>query len=503
MKKWLSYLLPALVPAGMLLSCNGPGKRFNQTVTAALELDSTSIGVSTVAEGLNVPWEICWGPDGHIWFTEQSGTVSKVDPVTGKQQLLLTIPEVYRHRSLGLLGMAVHPTEPYVYLDYTHRTADSLIVSRLVRYTRGEDTLTDTKILLEFPGNTGHNGSRVIVGPDGKVYFSTGDAHHDEYAGDISKLNGKVLRLNADGSVPDDNPYPGNYMWSRGHRNIQGLTFTDNGHLFASEHGDATDDELNFIRKAAYYAWPHIEGYADRPAEKAHADTTDFTPPAKAWTPTIAPAGIAYYNHPAIRDWQNTLLLGTLKGASLHVIRLNDARDSVLDEKVYFTQHFGRIRGVCVSPDGDIYLATSNRDWNPGKGFPIPADDRIIRLSPIADTKGLIILPGAAAAPAAPVDKGAAIYKSYCEACHKADGKGVTGSFPALDQSQIVTGKPEALIHILLNGSKSTATEQMPAFQFLSDEDLAAVATHIRSAWSNQATGISDADIKAGRKPAK
>ncbi len=238
----------------------------------------------------------------------------------------------------------------------------------------------------------------MIIGPDGKVYFSTGDAAHDEYAGDTSKLNGKVLRLNADGSVPADNPYPGNYMWSRGHRNIQGLAFTDNGQLYASEHGDATDDELNHIQKAAYYAWPHIEGYADRPDEKAHADSAPFTPPVIAWTPTIAPAGIQYYNHSAIRDWQNTILLGTLKGASLHVIRLNEARDSVIGEKVYFTQQFGRIRALCVSPDGDIYLATSNRDWNPGKGFPIPADDRIIRLSPIETSKGLVILPGPAAA---------------------------------------------------------------------------------------------------------
>lgn len=499
MKKWLPYLLPAMLSAGLFASCTGPDKKFNQPVTSALELDSTIVGISTVAEGLNVPWEICWGPDGRIWFTEQSGTVSNIDPATGEKKRVLTIPEVYRHRSLGLLGMAVHPTEPYIYLDYTHRTADSVIVSRLVRYTRGKDTLTDPKVLLEFPGNTGHNGSRVIIGPDGKVYFSTGDAHHDEYAGDIARLNGKVLRLNADGSVPADNPYPGNYMWSRGHRNIQGLTFTANGQLFASEHGDATDDELNLIRKAAYYAWPHIEGYADRPDEKAYADSIPFTPPALAWTPTIAPAGIDFYNHSAIREWQNTLLLGTLKGASLHVIKLNAAQDSVIGEQVFFTQQFGRIRDICVSPAGDIYLATSNRDWNPGKGFPIAADDRIIRLSPVPDAKGLTLVPGAAAAPTVPVAKGPAIYKSYCEACHKPDGKGVSGSFPALDQSKIVMGKHEALINILLNGSKSSATEQMPAFQFLADEDIAAVATYVRSAWGNHSDSIPASDVKALR----
>lgn len=503
MKKWLSYLLPAVIPASVFLSCNEPANRFSQPVTAALELDSGIIGISTVAEGLNVPWEICWGPDGHIWFTEQSGTVSKIDPATGQKKQVLSIPEVYRQRSLGLLGMTVHPTEPFVYLDYTTRKADSSIVSRLVRYNRGKDTLTDPKILLEFPGNTGHNGSRVLVGPDGKVYFSTGDAAHDAFAGDTASLNGKVLRLNADGSVPADNPYPGNYMWSRGHRNIQGLAFTDNGKLFASEHGDATDDELNLIQKAAYYAWPHIEGFADRADEKAYADSFPFNPPAKAWTPTIAPAGISYYNHTAIPNWQNTILLGTLKGASLHVLQLNDARDSVLGEKIYFTQQFGRIRDICVSPEGDIYLATSNRDWNPGKGFPIPADDRIIRLSPIKESKGLTILPGPAAAPVAPVAKGPAIYKSYCEACHKADGKGVAGSFPALAQSNIVTGKPEALLNILLNGIKSSATEQMPAFSFLSDEDIAAVATHIRSTWGNTADSISATGIQALRKSAK
>ncbi len=145
--------------------------------------------------------------------------------------------------------------------------------------TRTADTLKDPLLLLEYPGNTGHNGSRVIISPDGKVMLATGDAARYPNAPDTASLNGKVLRMNIDGSVPADNPYPGNYMWSRGHRNIQGLAYTSGGGFFASEHGDATDDELNLVQKTGYYAWPHIEGYADRPKEKNYAGYIHFHSP--------------------------------------------------------------------------------------------------------------------------------------------------------------------------------------------------------------------------------
>lgn len=491
-----------------------PTAGFSQPVEATLQLDKTTLGISTIASDLNVPWEIVWGPDNQIWFTEQSGTISKVDPHTGVKKLLLTIPDVYRQRTLGLLGMAIHPDKdkPYVFVDYTHLNKDSSIVSRLVRYTYTADTLKDPLLLIELPGNTGHNGSRVAISPDGKVLLSTGDAARDQNAPDTASRNGKVLRLNTDGTVPADNPYPGNYMWSRGHRNIQGLVFTDKGQLFASEHGDATDDELNRIEKSGYYGWARIEGYADRPDEKAHADSFPFVAPLKAWTPTIAPAGIDYYASGKIPEWKNSLLLGTLKAASLHVIHLNDAQDSVTAEEVLFAGTYGRLRDLCVSPEGDVYIATSNRDWNPGKGFPLPHDDRILRiaaLKPGQTVPSTAIRLNAPPAPApAAAANGATLYKNYCEACHKPDGKGVPASFPPLAGNPLVTGKAAPLVQTILRGrtgdtksKNSSYGEQMPAFSFLKDEEIAAITTYIRNSWGNHADSIGAAAIIKERQP--
>ena len=354
---------------------------------------------------------------------------------------------------------------------------------------------------MELPGATGHNGSRVAVSPDGKVIWSTGDATRGANAPDTASPNGKVLRLNVDGSIPADNPYPGNPMWSRGHRNIQGLAYTNKGHLFASEHGDAMDDELNYIQKGAFYGWPRIEGLADRDDEQPYADSFPFTHPARAWTPTIAPAGIAYYHSASIPEWRNTILMTTLKTSSLRVLQLNAAQDSVSSEKIYLGGIFGRLRAVCVSPDGDVYVATSNRDWNPGKGFPIGADDRIIRIAPITKT-GSPIRPLKEDTAAVTLSKGQALYKSYCEACHKADGKGVPASFPALDGNAIVNAKPQQLVKIILQGKSGAmkSGERMPAFNFLSDADVAAITNYIRQSWGNKTYGISFEDVERWRK---
>ncbi|WP_343702026.1 PQQ-dependent sugar dehydrogenase [Chitinophaga sp.] len=473
-------------------------------VEATVMLESSALGVTTVATGLHVPWEICWGPDNQIWFTEQRGTINKIDPVTGKKKQLLIIPEVYLKRTLGILGMAIHPKEPFLFIDYTTRKPDSSVVSRLARYTYTADTLKDPLLLYEVPGATGHNGSRVAISPDGKVIWSTGDATRGANAPDTASPNGKVLRFNIDGSIPADNPYPGNPMWSRGHRNIQGLAYTDKGRLFASEHGDAMDDEVNYIQKGGCYGWPGIEGYADRDDEKAYADTFPFINPAKAWTPTIAPAGITHYHSSAIPEWQNSLLMVTLKTSSLRVLQLNAEQDSITGETTFLTGVYGRLRAICVSPAGDVYIATSNRDWNPGKGFPIQEDDRILRLSPIAKTANPVRPLGPDTLTVS-LSKGQALYKSYCESCHKSDGKGVEGSFPALDGNKIVNGKPQALVAVILKGKSGTlkSGEQMPAFSFLSDADVTSITNYIRNSWGNKTYEISFEDVERFRKKIK
>jgi glucose/arabinose dehydrogenase len=495
--------LAVLASAAGLFFCCGRSDDRNAfadlPVAYTIQLKETVLGVQTVADSMDVPWEINWGFDQRIWTTEQGGTVSAIDPVTGIKKQLLSIPDVWRKRSTGLLGMALHPdmkSMPYVVLNYT-RLQDSVPVSRLVRYEYKDDTLVNEKILLEIPGNTGHNGSRVLISIEGKVIWATGDIAKGENAQNLKSLNGKILRLNLDGSIPADNPDPGSYVYAWGFRNIQGLAFNDEGILYASEHGDATDDEVNLIRPASNYGWPLISGKINTNQEDSIYRKISIEFPLKAWTPTIAPAGIVYYNG-QIPEWKHSLLLTTLKAQSLHVLKLSDDGQLILSDSIYLGSVFGRFRAICTSPNGDIYLSTSNRDWNPPNGFPLKEDDRILRIFPL--TKGEIkkyrpfIVQNTQLSIERQQHPGQVIYQQYCASCHKENGKGIDGSFPALAGSQKVTGNAVDLIRLVWNG---TGTEpQMPAFNFLQEDELAKVLSYIRASWGNETHDITAGAVR-------
>lgn len=512
MRSLVIFFVVAFCPA--FIFCRNAETEPKFPVEKQVLLDSTVLGASTIVSGLDVPWEITWGPDNYIWMTEQGGTVSKVNPKTGKRTVVLNVPDVYRKRSMGLLGMAVSPDfkrYPYIFLDYTY-LKDSNVVSRLVRYTIQDDTLTAPLVLLEdIPGGNGHNGSRIAITGDGKLMLSTGDATVSANAQNTSSVSGKVLRLNMDGTIPQDNPIPGSPVWSWGHRNIQGLAFGYDGTLYSSEHGDATDDEVNIIKKGENYGWPNVQGYSDGPEEMDFVKETNITEPLKAWTPTIAPAGINYYGSAAIPEWNHSLLLTTLKGSSLYVLKLDKKGGVIASEMVFFNQDFGRIRDVCVSPSGEIYISTSNRDWNPSAGFPKPKDDRIIRISKLKTEKKMVkkALP-AATKSVAVVSNGKKLYTSYCESCHKKEGEGIKGTFPPLKGNAVVTGNKNTLVSIVLNGlagpRKVHGVEYngaMPAFRFLSDNDVAAVVTHIRTGFGNKAGAVTGKDVAIIRKAKK
>ncbi len=351
-----------------------------------LFIGSTAIDTSTLISGLNTPWEILWGPDNHIWFTERAGSVSRLNPETGENQLIMTIPEVYEFGEAGLLGMALHPnfaTEPYVYLVYNYLSGD-LIRERLVRYTWDGTTLTQPEILIDnLPGNSYHNGSRLLFGPDEKLYMSTGDAGNLNSPQSMNSLMGKILRINPDGSVPVDNPTSGSYIYTLGHRNSQGMVFSPQGKLYGSEHGPSTDDELNLIESGRNYGWPTVAGFCDLPAEIDFCNTNNVREPLAAWTPTLAVAGIDYYNQPAIPEWQNCLLMTSLKAGKLVSLKLSPDGLSVTEQSEWFVNHYGRLRDICISPDGRVFLAVSNRD---GRGTPRPGDDRIMEIKAVGST---------------------------------------------------------------------------------------------------------------------
>lgn len=351
---------------------------------AQILIGTQAVDTSTVVGKLFVPWEIIWGPDNFIWFTERNGQVSRLDPASKTTKIILKITDVVQQTESGLLGMVLHPNfkdSSYVYLVYNYLSG-SIIKERLVRYTYSPDTLTNKIVLLDnVSGNGNHNGSRLIITPDRKIMMTTGDAQNTSLSQNNSSISGKILRLNLDGTIPADNPISGSPIWTKGHRNPQGLVLADNGILYSSEHGPQNDDEFNIIKKGRNYGWPNVEGMCNNPTEIQFCQDSNVVEPLFAWTPTLAVAGIDYYNSSTIQEWNKCILMTTLKEADLRALHFNAAGDSITKSTIYFNNWFGRLRDICLAPNGDVYICTSNRDGRAVAPFPKAIDDRIIKIS--------------------------------------------------------------------------------------------------------------------------
>lgn len=318
---------------------------------------------SVVAGNLQLPWEILWGPDDHIWMTERGGRISRFDPQTGNRSTLITISDVVSNGEGGLLGMALHPSfssTPYVYVIYNYMNGGNYR-EKLVRYSYNSSSQTlgsPATLLDDIAAASIHNGSRLLIVGD-KLFISTGDASNTSLAQTISSPNGKILRLNLDGSIPADNPQPGNAYWSWGHRNPQGLVYA-NGRLYSSEHGPSSNDEINIIEKGRNYGWPNVEGFCDESSESSFCSSQNVAEPIIAWTPTIATAGLDYYQHDLIPQWKNSLLLATLKNQRLYQLKLNATGSAIDSSATYLNGNYGRLRDICISPAGKVYVCTSN-----------------------------------------------------------------------------------------------------------------------------------------------
>jgi glucose/arabinose dehydrogenase len=274
---------------------------------------------------------------------------------------IFQIPDVKARGEGGLLGMALHPdfkTNPQVFVVYNYSNKNDYR-EKVVRYDYKEQSLVNPVIIIDNIDAAGiHNGSRLLFGPDKKLYITTGDAANQSQPQLVDNLNGKILRILPDGSIPADNPFKGNPVWSYGHRNPQGLVFIGN-RLFSSEHGPSTDDEINIIEKGRNYGWPRVEGFCSG-NERKFCEANNIKEPIKAWTPTIAVCGLDYYNHNRIPGWKNSLLLATLRGNELIQLKLNDDGRSITAEKSIFKDRFGRVRDICIAPDGKVYVCTGN-----------------------------------------------------------------------------------------------------------------------------------------------
>ncbi len=345
------------------------------SATTAGQGGPTSAGVQAadLATGLEVPWSVAFLPDGTALVSERkSGRITAItkqggglvtDATHSRRREVQRLPSSDRGEG-GLLGLAVSPTyakDKWVYAYYT--TDDD---NRVVRFQLGQ---APQPILTGIPAGQIHNGGRLAFGPDGKLYVTAGETGQRANAQDLKSLGGKILRIEPDGSVPKDNPFPGSPIYSYGHRNVQGLDWTTGGQLYATEFGQNTWDEVNRIVPGGNYGWPLVEGKGGAPR---------FIDPITQWpTSDASPSGAVIPKHSAVPQWDGNFLLAGLVGQRLWRVVLSP-EGTVVSREALFENRFGRLRLITQAPDGSLWLLTSNRD---GRGQPSQGDDRIVRLT--------------------------------------------------------------------------------------------------------------------------
>lgn len=362
MKRWQKWLI-GIVIALIILAALGyifrdDLVRLYMRPTESSLSEQSANTPEVVAENLTTPWSMAFLPNGDMLVTERSGELQRI----GEDGQTFTIEGVQETSEGGLLGVELAPDfaeSSQVYLYYTTGSGGSL-TNQVERYTLAGDRLENrTTIIDNIPAASNHNGGGIKFGPDGKLYITTGDATEPELAQDRDSLAGKILRLNPDGSTPDDNPF-GNEVWSYGHRNPQGIAWDDKGRMWAVEHGQSSQDELNQIERGANYGWPTIRG--DETADGMRAPIVH-----SGNNETWAPSGLAYHD--------GKLYFAGLRGQSLYVADITNP-DTVSVERL-FSNDYGRLRAVAAH-EGNIYFSTSNRD---GRGNPASDDDKILKFS--------------------------------------------------------------------------------------------------------------------------
>jgi len=331
-----------------------------------LARSSSGARVSTVATGLEIPWEIAFLPDGSALVTERPGRVRLLTRDRRLRREPLARIAVSAEGEGGLLGVAVDPRfgrdNEFVYFYFT--TASGMKVDRY--RLQGTRLRRQATVLDGIEAGAIHDSGRIHFGPDDRLYVSTGDAGQPDLAQDAQSLNGKFLRLSArayrgNGGTPE--------ILSRGHRNAQGFDWqprTDR--LFSTEHGPDGNDEVNLIARGGNYGWPRAQG-------REHAG---FRAPLLVYGTSIAPSGATFVTRPG-SSWTGDYLFAALRGEQLRRVRF-DGRRATRNSALYVGR-YGRLRTVVEAPDGSLFVLTNNRD---GRGSPRGGDDRILRIVPPA-----------------------------------------------------------------------------------------------------------------------
>lgn len=319
-----------------------------------------------VAEDINQPWSVTAGPDGYLWITENDHFVSRVHPLDGSIHPLHVDMPFSRddYYAFFMHGLAFHTdfeAQPVVFLSYIVLDHDNMFTGKLyvlsMLYDSATNSLSSPNFLISglYTPNTMVVGGRLLT--DGPYLFVT-TADEREVGGfsqDISDLKGKVLRYYLDGSIPEDNPFPGSPVFTYGHRNPQGIVSVK-GNIYISEHGSHHNDEINLLRQGGNYGWPNVSGYGEDDTETEFIQKYGVALPIFAWTPTIAPSslGAIYLSNKLY------FLVPTLKEADLRLL-IPDKKYGMKEVALLVDERFGRIRDICVTPDNRVFITTFNR----------------------------------------------------------------------------------------------------------------------------------------------
>ncbi len=330
---------------------------FSLTCVTTTQAQEAPFTVSTLTGGLEHPWSIAVMPDGNLLVTERPGRLQIIDADSGKARAIGGVPKVRAESEAGLLGLALDPdfaANGRLYLCYSTGGMFSP-GNRLSAFALRNNKLSSEEILLDnLPGAKWHNGCRVRLSPDGHLFASMGDATKAGAAQNPTRMHGKIFRLNRDGSIPADNPFPKSPVWSYGHRNPQGLAFRPgDGALWETEHGPDTQDELNRIEKGGNYGWPYCRGTDPCKIADYHPAKAEFE-----HDRTIAISDLLFYRGDAFPDWKGDILFVSLKTGRLYRVTLDG--DKVARTDILIDGDFGRLRDIAEGPDGSLYLSTDN-----------------------------------------------------------------------------------------------------------------------------------------------
>lgn len=375
-KIFLLFLLSSLIKAGDIQNWDDSVEKTKKE----------TFRVETFIDGFDIPWGMVFLPNQNLIVSDRNGSLWLVDYKEKSKTKISGVPNVRYKGQGGLLDVEIHPdfiNNNYIYIGFTdylnskkNRTFTSIIRARLKNIS-----LTDQKIIYKaddtfYDNSTIHYGTRIVFDDKGFLYFSIGDRGKRNQAQLLEYPNGKIHRLNADGSIPSDNPFFENNnaiksIWTYGNRNPQGLAMHPaSSILFETEHGPRGGDELNILSSGKNYGWPEItygKNYSGTTITK-YTHKEGMEQPVIHWTPSIAVCGIDFYDGELFNNWKNNLLVSSLKFERLYRLEIDDD-DKVIDQEIIY-EAGSRIRDVQTGPEGFIYIALED----PG---------RIVRFMPI------------------------------------------------------------------------------------------------------------------------